>query len=84
MVRPRNFDERKRYPVIVDVYGGPHHVHVLAAMNRWLLDQWYADQGFIVVRIDNRGTPARDRTWAKAILGDFAWEASTCLTKYHF
>ena len=27
--------------------------------DRWLLDQWYADQGFIVVAIDGRGTPGR-------------------------
>src|SRR5262249_8781007 len=44
IVRPRKFDEKKRYPVLVDVYGGPHFKHVVAAMNRWLLNQWYADQ----------------------------------------
>src|SRR5262249_11709684 len=56
VVFPRSFDPRKKYPVIVDVYGGPHHLQVQAARNRWLLDQWYADQGFIVVAIDGRGT----------------------------
>jgi len=72
VVWPRNFDEVKRYPVLVDVYGGPHHQHVSAAMNRWLLDQWYADQGFIVVSIDGRGTPGRGSDWESAIYERFA------------
>jgi dipeptidyl-peptidase-4 len=67
VVRPQNFDPKKRYPVIVDVYGGPHHLQVVAAMNRWLLDQWYADQGFLVVSLDGRGTPGRGRAWERAI-----------------
>jgi dipeptidyl-peptidase-4 len=72
IVFPRNFDEAKRYPVLVDVYGGPHHQHVHASMNRWLLDQWYADQGFIVVAIDGRGTPGRGGAWESAIYERFA------------
>ncbi len=72
LVRPRNFDARKRYPVLVDVYGGPHHLHVAASMQHWLLDQWYADQGFIVVSIDGRGTPGRGGAWESAIHESFA------------
>jgi dipeptidyl-peptidase-4 len=67
VVRPRNFDPARRYPVFVDVYGGPHFKHVVAAEGRWLLDQWYADQGFIVVSLDGRGTPGRGRDWERAI-----------------
>ena len=58
LARPAGYDANKKYPVIVDVYGGPHHIHVMATQNRWLLDQWYADQGFVVVAIDGRGTSA--------------------------
>jgi dipeptidyl-peptidase-4 len=72
IVRPRNFDAKKRYPVLVDVYGGPHHKHVTAGMGRWLLDQWYADHGLIVVSIDGRGTPGRDGDWEEAIYESFA------------
>lgn len=67
VVLPRNFDPKKRYPVMVDVYGGPHHIHVVGMRGRWLLDQWYADQGFIVVALDGRGTPGRGRDWERAI-----------------
>ncbi len=71
VVLPRTFDERKRYPVLLDVYGGPQHQQVVAAESRWLLEQWYADQGFIVVAIDGRGTPGRGRDWERAIFKKF-------------
>jgi dipeptidyl-peptidase-4 len=71
VVRPQSFDPATRYPVIVDVYGGPTINVVAAAMGRWLLDQWLADQGFIVVAIDGRGTPGRGRDWERAIAGEF-------------
>ena len=35
------------------------------------IDQWLADQGFIVVSIDNRGTPGRGRDWETAIYQKF-------------
>ena len=71
VTRPSDFDPKKRYPVIVDVYGGPHHLHVVESMAGRLLPQWLADQGFIVVAIDNRGTPGRGRDWERAIDGSF-------------
>jgi dipeptidyl-peptidase 4 len=71
ILRPQNFDPKKKYPVIVDVYGGPHHLHVLNSMRNWLLPQWLADQGFIVVAIDNRGTPGRDHQWVRSIYQKF-------------
>lgn len=71
IVRPKNFDEKKKYPVIVDVYGGPKHLHVQQAMRNWLVPQWLADQGFIVVAIDNRGTPGRGRDWETSVYQKF-------------
>jgi dipeptidyl-peptidase-4 len=71
VVRPRNFDAGKTYPVIVDVYGGPRHQQVVASMGRWLLDQWLADQGFIVVAVDGRGTPGRGRSWERILAKRF-------------
>jgi dipeptidyl-peptidase-4 len=76
IVRPQKFNARKRYPVIVDVYGGPLPAgsagNVAASMPSWLLLQWLADQGFIVVAIDGRGIPGRGRDWERAIHKDFA------------
>ena len=73
MIYPRNqFEEpERRRSVIVDVYGGPGHQQVVASMRPYLLDQWLADQGFIVVAIDGRGTPGRGRDWERAIAGHF-------------
>lgn len=71
VVRPRDFDESLRYPVIVHVYGGPHVRYVTKTPRRYLLSQWQADHNFIVVTIDGRGTPGRGREWERAIDGDF-------------
>src|SRR5260370_4348703 len=61
IVRPRDFAPNKKYPVIVDVYAGPGYNKVVQAARGYLGDQWLADQGFIVVSIDGRGTPRRGR-----------------------
>jgi len=72
LTRPRDFQKGRRYPVVVDVYGGPGSQKVLSAMGSLLRPQWLADQGFIVVAIDGRGTPRRDRAWERALAGNFA------------
>jgi len=70
ITRPRAFDPKHKYPVLLSVYGGPHLQTVLDARDSYVMDQWYADAGFIVVRSDNRGTPGRGRAWERAISGD--------------
>jgi len=70
ITRPRNFDPKRRYPVLLKVYGGPHAITVLSTRDAYVMDQFYADAGFVVVRSDNRGTPHRGRTWERAILKD--------------
>ncbi len=71
VLRPHDFERSKRYPVVVYVYGGPGHQVVLAQMERRLIPQWVADQGFIVVSVDNRGTPGRGRDWERAVYRKF-------------
>jgi dipeptidyl-peptidase 4 len=70
ITRPRSFDPAKKYPVILKVYAGPGAQYVDVARDGYVMDQWYADAGFIVVRSDNRGTPNRDLAWRHAILKD--------------
>ncbi len=72
IVRPADFDPAKRYPVVLDVYGGPHSQTVQANASRYVIAQWLANEGFMVVSIDGRGTPARGRAWERAIEGDLA------------
>jgi dipeptidyl-peptidase-4 len=70
VVRPRDFDPRKKYPVILYVYAGPHTTVVTATARSYLGDQWMADQGYIVARLDARGTPFRGRDWQRAVRGN--------------
>ena len=71
VIRPRNFEAGRRYPVLVSVYGGPHFRVVSMNPYRYLLEQWYADHGYVVVSIDGRGTPGRGREWERSIAGNF-------------
>jgi dipeptidyl-peptidase-4 len=70
IVRPRDLHKSERYPVILDVYAGPHHKQVLAQPDRYMIDQWMADRGYIVVALDGRGTPGHGREWERAIRGN--------------
>jgi dipeptidyl-peptidase-4 len=72
MLKPTTFDPSRRYPVIVFVYGEPASQTVV---DRWgggrmLFHRALAEAGYIVLSIDNRGTPApRGAPWRKVIYG---------------
>ena len=63
---PRWYTDGK-LPVLMDPYGGPGGQRVLAARSAYLVSQWFADQGFVVVVADGRGTPGRGPEWERAI-----------------
>jgi dipeptidyl-peptidase-4 len=71
IVRPRAFQPGRKYPVVVNVYGGPTSLMVRSDERQYLMAQWIADHGVIVVAIDNRGTDRRGRAWSRAIKGSF-------------
>jgi dipeptidyl-peptidase-4 len=56
MIKPVPFDPNKRYPVIFDIYGGPgsQQVYDQFASSGWR--QWLAQQGYVIVGLNNRGT----------------------------
>jgi dipeptidyl-peptidase-4 len=70
ILRPRTFQPGKKYPVILSVYAGPTALLVTSDARAYLNDQWIADQGYIVVRLDGRGTPYRGRDWERVIRGN--------------
>jgi dipeptidyl-peptidase-4 len=79
LIRPRQFDESKRYPLIVNVYGEPAATTVndsWAGTGRLLLAA-LADDGYLVASFDNRGTPApKGRAWRKVVYGSVGVLAS--------
>ena len=72
LLLPRFREPDRKYPVLLDPYGGPHHQTVMKARNAFLTSQWLADQGFAVLSIDGRGTPGRGSTWERAVHLDLA------------
>ena len=61
LIKPKDFDATKKYPVLIYVYGGPHAQLIT---NSWgdgasLWMQWMANQGYIVFTLDNRGSGNR-------------------------
>jgi dipeptidyl-peptidase-4 len=72
IIRPRDFNPQSgiKYPVLNFAYTGPGVNTVQPNARAYLLHQWFADQGFIVVTIDGRGTPRRGREWERAIKND--------------
>jgi len=72
LLKPRNFDASKKYPLIVFVYGEPASVTVTDAWAgaRGLFHRALAEEGYLVASFDNRGTPApKGRAWRKSIYG---------------
>jgi dipeptidyl-peptidase-4 len=68
-MKPYNFDASKKYPVLFYVYGEPAAQTVLDEWDRgWFWHEMLTQQGYIVISVDNRGTPApRGREWRKSI-----------------
>ncbi len=60
---PMKMDPAKKYPVIEDIYAGPHDFFVPKTWGRNLGLQGIAELGFIVVRIDGMGTNWRSRAF---------------------
>lgn len=72
MIKPANFDASKKYPVLFYVYGEPWNQTVLDQWggSTYLWHQYLAQNGYIVMSVDNRGTPApKGRDWRKIVYG---------------
>ncbi len=96
MVKPTNFDSRKKYPIVFTVYGEPAGSTVKdtygTGRNR-LYEGNMADDGYIYASMDNRGTPSpKGSKWRKAIyknigtinIRDMAGAATAIFKKYPF
>jgi len=66
LTRPVGMQEGRRYPVIVEVYGGPGVQNVRKAWGG-LFRQYLAQQGYVVFTVDNRGSAFRGRAFEGAL-----------------
>jgi dipeptidyl aminopeptidase/acylaminoacyl peptidase len=69
IVRPTNFDPARKYPVVENIYAGPHGSFVPKTFSAQLGMQQIAELGFIVVQIDGMGTSNRSKAFH-----DVAWK----------
>jgi dipeptidyl-peptidase-4 len=67
LTRPPDFNPTQRYPVIVKVYGGPHAQTVVDAWDPSLYAQLFAQQGYLVWELDNRGMGGRSKAFGTAL-----------------
>ncbi len=68
LIKPAGFDGSKKYPVLVNVYGGPHAQTV---QNHWTgvvnTDQMMAQRGYVIWSLDNRGSAGRGHKFETAV-----------------
>ncbi|WP_105169033.1 S9 family peptidase [Pseudoalteromonas sp. T1lg23B] len=68
LFKPAKLEKGKKYPVIVNVYGGPHAQRVV---NNWrsknLYFQYMAQQGYVIFQLDNRGSYNRGKRFEDPI-----------------
>ena len=69
IIRPTSFDPNQRYPVVEDIYAGPHDYFVPKRYSTWSGANTMAELGFIIVKIDGMGT-----NWRSKAFHDVAWK----------
>jgi dipeptidyl-peptidase-4 len=68
LLKPVGFDPARRYPVIVEVYGGPH-VQTVTRSWRNPSERLYLESGYVLFQLDNRGSANREASFQNAIAG---------------
>lgn len=66
IMTPKGFDPKKKYPVLLNVHGGPHTQYGEAFFDE---AQMQAAAGFVVLMSNPRGSSGREQAWGQAILG---------------
>jgi dipeptidyl-peptidase 4 len=77
LIKPAKLEAGKRYPVVIDVYGGPHSQYIKqdwmggARAPQGYFRQVLAQHGFVVFTLDNRGSGFRGNAFETALAGQF-------------
>lgn len=61
IIRPSDFDPSKKYPILEDIYAGPHGFHTPKQFSPLSKQRKWADQGYVVVMLDGMGTKWRSK-----------------------
>lgn len=70
--KPSHFDPAKKYPVIEEIYAGPHGAHVPKSWGLQMRQHQMAELGFVVVQIDGMGTNWRSKAFHDVAAGNLA------------
>jgi dipeptidyl-peptidase-4 len=76
IIKPYHFDPNKKYPVVFTIYGGPesHGVFDRWSANGW--QQWLAQNGYIIVDVNNRGIANYGSAFLKCVYKQLGkWES---------
>jgi dipeptidyl-peptidase 4 len=85
MIKPFNFDSTKRYPVVMEVYGGPESHNVWDQFAADGFYQWLAQNGYLVVNINNRGTAFKGSAFMKIVYKQLGrWESHDFVEAAHY
>lgn len=75
MIKPLNFNETTKYPVLMNQYSGPGSVAVTDRFGiDW--DDYLASEGFLIVSVDGRGTGGRGEAFKKMTYGKMGYYES--------
>lgn len=85
LIKPKNFDENKAYPLVLNIYGGPgaQSVYNEFATNGW--EQYLSQQGYVVASVNNRGSGGYGSEFEKVVykqLGKYESEDFVATANY--
>ncbi|MEN7546906.1 DPP IV N-terminal domain-containing protein [Rapidithrix thailandica] len=76
LIKPVDFDANKKYPMVLNIYGGPgaQSVYNSFATNGW--EQYLAQNGYIIASVNNRGTGGYGKAFEKIVYKQLGkWES---------
>ena len=69
LIKPSHFDSEQSYPLIENIYAGPHDFHVPKKFGLQISQRRLAELGFIIAKIDGMGT-----NWRSKKFHDYCWQ----------
>ncbi len=67
VVKPKDFDPAKAYPLVLNIYGGPGAQSVYNEFGRDGWEQWLAQEGYVVASVNNRGSGGYGSQFKKTV-----------------